>query len=203
MRPAPCPQISHVEYFHDHARIEHMLFDGALDSRQRYWPDLHGRLTSRQGRALGPRIFATQEARRLAQIETQSLRPASRPSAGVAWVIAEGYIPGESNGPAPAMTSHETACILNPNDAPAQVQTHALLQRPRSRWPLSSDGRDRAARCTCASTSSTTRRRCRVTPITPASSAPPTHRRPAHAPRLAAAAARAAFDDGLERMRWH
>jgi len=25
------PQIEHVEYFYDHARIEHMLFDGALD----------------------------------------------------------------------------------------------------------------------------------------------------------------------------
>ena len=25
------PQISHIEYFHDHVRIEHMLFDGALD----------------------------------------------------------------------------------------------------------------------------------------------------------------------------
>jgi L-alanine-DL-glutamate epimerase-like enolase superfamily enzyme len=25
------PQLSHIEYFHDHVRIEHMLFDGALD----------------------------------------------------------------------------------------------------------------------------------------------------------------------------
>jgi L-alanine-DL-glutamate epimerase-like enolase superfamily enzyme len=25
------PQISHTEFFHDHARIEHLLFDGALD----------------------------------------------------------------------------------------------------------------------------------------------------------------------------
>jgi L-alanine-DL-glutamate epimerase-like enolase superfamily enzyme len=25
------PEIAHVEYFHDHVRIEHMLFDGALD----------------------------------------------------------------------------------------------------------------------------------------------------------------------------
>jgi hypothetical protein len=38
------------------------------------------------------------------------------------WVIAEGWIPDESNGPAPAMTSHETACILNANDAPADVE---------------------------------------------------------------------------------
>jgi hypothetical protein len=37
------------------------------------------------------------------------------------WVIAEGYIPGASRGPAPAMTSHETACILNASDAEAHV----------------------------------------------------------------------------------
>jgi L-alanine-DL-glutamate epimerase-like enolase superfamily enzyme len=30
------PQISHIEYFHDHVRIEHMLFDGALDPIQGY-----------------------------------------------------------------------------------------------------------------------------------------------------------------------
>ena len=34
------------------------------------------------------------------------------------WVIAEGYIPGESHdaNPTRAMLSHETACILNAND---------------------------------------------------------------------------------------
>jgi hypothetical protein len=25
------PKLRHLEYFHDHARIEHMIFDGALD----------------------------------------------------------------------------------------------------------------------------------------------------------------------------
>ena len=30
------------------------------------------------------------------------------------WAIAEGFIPGESTGPAPFMTSHETVCILTP-----------------------------------------------------------------------------------------
>jgi L-alanine-DL-glutamate epimerase-like enolase superfamily enzyme len=25
------PALRHVEYFHDHARVEHMIFDGALD----------------------------------------------------------------------------------------------------------------------------------------------------------------------------
>ena len=37
------------------------------------------------------------------------------------WAIAEGYIPGWSNGPAPQMESHETCCILNTGDAPARV----------------------------------------------------------------------------------
>lgn len=38
------------------------------------------------------------------------------------WAIAEGYIPGSSTGPEPAMLSHETACLLNPGDQPAQVE---------------------------------------------------------------------------------
>ena len=37
------------------------------------------------------------------------------------WAIAEGYIPPASTGPAPEMTSHETACILNAGDADAHV----------------------------------------------------------------------------------
>jgi hypothetical protein len=37
------------------------------------------------------------------------------------WAIPEGYIPGTSHGPEPAMTSHETVCILNAGDAPAHV----------------------------------------------------------------------------------
>jgi hypothetical protein len=37
------------------------------------------------------------------------------------WAIAEGYIPSSSTGPEPAMTSHETACILNAGEREAQV----------------------------------------------------------------------------------
>ena|SRR5207248_2410193 len=37
------------------------------------------------------------------------------------WAIAEGYIPEYSNGPEPAMESHETACILNASDDDAHV----------------------------------------------------------------------------------
>ena len=38
------------------------------------------------------------------------------------WVIAEGYIPSQSTGPAPEMTSHETACILNTSDEDAYLE---------------------------------------------------------------------------------
>ena len=38
------------------------------------------------------------------------------------WAIAEGYIPAWSNGPAPQLTSHETACLLNASDRPAVVR---------------------------------------------------------------------------------
>ena len=37
------------------------------------------------------------------------------------WAIAEGYIPAWSHGPEPEMESHETACVLNPNDTDAHV----------------------------------------------------------------------------------
>jgi hypothetical protein len=38
------------------------------------------------------------------------------------WAIAEGYIPSESTGPEPEMTSHETACLLNVTDDEAHVR---------------------------------------------------------------------------------
>ena len=38
------------------------------------------------------------------------------------WAIAEGYIPGESTGAGRAMTSHETACILNAGDSTARIE---------------------------------------------------------------------------------
>lgn len=37
------------------------------------------------------------------------------------WAIAEGYIPSYSNGPEPEMLSHETACLLNTSEQPAEV----------------------------------------------------------------------------------
>jgi len=38
------------------------------------------------------------------------------------WAIAEGYIPSHSHGPEPAMTSHETACLLNTAEEDAHVK---------------------------------------------------------------------------------
>lgn len=43
------------------------------------------------------------------------------------WAIAEGYIPSGSTGPEPAMTSHETACILNAGDVEARVSIWVYL----------------------------------------------------------------------------
>jgi hypothetical protein len=37
------------------------------------------------------------------------------------WAIAEGYLPGWSNGPE-ELASHETCCILNAGDTAAQVE---------------------------------------------------------------------------------
>ncbi len=38
------------------------------------------------------------------------------------WAIPEGYIPGSSHGPEPAMLSHEAACFLNVTDDDAHVE---------------------------------------------------------------------------------
>ncbi len=45
----------------------------------------------------------------------------SRAIGTTVWVIPEGYIPAWSKGPEPEFTSHETACILNAGDRPANV----------------------------------------------------------------------------------
>jgi hypothetical protein len=37
------------------------------------------------------------------------------------WAIAEGYIPPGSSGASRQLTSHETACLLNTGDRPANV----------------------------------------------------------------------------------
>lgn len=47
----------------------------------------------------------------------------SSPAIGATtWVIADGYIPPESTGPAPAMTSHDSVCIVNAGRVDALVE---------------------------------------------------------------------------------
>lgn len=43
------------------------------------------------------------------------------------WAIAEGYIPDESTGPEPTMTSHETACVLNATEREATLRVTAFF----------------------------------------------------------------------------
>jgi hypothetical protein len=45
-----------------------------------------------------------------------------KPIGRTRWAIAEGWIPGESTGPEPEMTSHETLCFLNTGDRDAHVE---------------------------------------------------------------------------------
>jgi len=45
-----------------------------------------------------------------------------KPLGHTQWAIPEGYIPFQSTGPAPSMTSHETACLLNTGDRDAHVE---------------------------------------------------------------------------------
>ncbi|HVJ36983.1 MAG TPA: sensory rhodopsin transducer [Stenotrophomonas sp.] len=44
------------------------------------------------------------------------------------WAIAEGYIPGWSNGPSPQMESHETCCLLNAGASDAHVALTLYFQ---------------------------------------------------------------------------
>lgn len=59
------------------------------------------------------------------------------------WAIAEGYIPSHSTGPSPAMTSHETACILNPGDVATEVEITLFFQdrEPVGPYRLTIEGR--------------------------------------------------------------
>lgn len=46
----------------------------------------------------------------------------TRAPGATTWVVADGYIPPESTGSAPAMTSHESVCILNAGPADVVVE---------------------------------------------------------------------------------
>lgn len=51
------------------------------------------------------------------------------------WAIAEGYVPGWSNGPEPQFTSHETACLLNAGDEEAHVKITAYFENREPAGP--------------------------------------------------------------------
>lgn len=59
----------------------------------------------------------------------------NRAIGGKRWVIADGYIPGQSHGPQPQMTSHETACILNAGDRAAQVEITIYFRDRKPQGP--------------------------------------------------------------------
>lgn len=54
------------------------------------------------------------------------------------WAIAEGYIPGWSNGPEPEFTSHETVCLLNAADQDAHVRITIFFsdREPAGPYPI-------------------------------------------------------------------
>lgn len=52
------------------------------------------------------------------------------------WAIAEGYIPGQSTGPAPAMTSHEACCILNAGERDAHVRITIFFEDRKPAGPF-------------------------------------------------------------------
>jgi hypothetical protein len=54
------------------------------------------------------------------------------------WAIAEGYIPGQSHGPAPEMESHEAACMLNagPREAHVSITVYFEDREPAGPYPV-------------------------------------------------------------------
>lgn len=63
----------------------------------------------------------------------------SSPAIGATrWVVADGYIPPESTGPAPTMTSHESVCLLNagPVDAVVEIVVYFTDRPPAGPFVL-------------------------------------------------------------------
>ncbi len=54
------------------------------------------------------------------------------------WAIAEGYIPGWSNGPEPELQSHETCCVLNtgPSNATVSLMLYFEDREPQGPYPV-------------------------------------------------------------------
>lgn len=68
----------------------------------------------------------------------------SQPAIGATtWVVADGYIPPDSTGPAPAMTSHDSVCILNTGaeDAAVELVIYFTDREPIGPYKLKVAGR--------------------------------------------------------------
>ncbi len=54
------------------------------------------------------------------------------------WVVADGFIPPQSTGPAPAMTSHDSVCLLNagPVDAVVEIVIYFTDRPPAGPYVL-------------------------------------------------------------------
>lgn len=55
------------------------------------------------------------------------MQHARSPIGSTTWVVADGYIPPGSTGPAPAMTSHDSICMLNAGSTDAQVEVDVFF----------------------------------------------------------------------------
>lgn len=82
------------------------------------------------------------------------------------WAIAEGYIPGKSIGPAPAMTSYEAMCFLNAGERDAHIQVAIFFEDRDPVGPYTSPFL-RGGRIMSASTICGSRKKFRATPPTP------------------------------------
>lgn len=72
--------------------------------------------------------MSAQSARSSPHHQSASDLPGGGPIGRRRWAIAEGYIPGWSNGPEPQFTSHETACLLNTAEEDARVEITAYFE---------------------------------------------------------------------------
>ncbi len=64
------------------------------------------------------------------------------------WVIADGYIPPGSTGPAPEMTSHDSFCVLNAGARTARLEVTVYFTDREPAGPYRIDVEPRRARHT-------------------------------------------------------
>ena len=103
--------VCHMEYFHDHVRIEEMFFDGLPRLKNgSLYPHLD---RFGHGLELKEKIAKKYLIRR-----TMNHPPIGRKK----WAIPEGYIPPYSHTTGRELLSHEAICILNASDQEAHLQ---------------------------------------------------------------------------------